>query len=97
LKELINAEWERNSGYEEDIFELKHSGAMVFINKRPQYCDRGHWCANVSGIPTLDHADSFPRYFMDFDTAKKEMHEWLIWRLYAKSKYQNSLTVNDNG
>lgn len=58
--------------------------AHVWIQKRPTYCDRGHYCANVNGIPSIDGADSFPRYFMDLERAKDEMSEWLQWRLQSE-------------
>ena len=56
-------------------------GASVFLEKRPPYCDRGHWVGKVQGIPYIDAADAFPRYYMDFERAKLELAEWLAWRL----------------
>lgn len=56
--------------------------AVVYISPRNSYCDRGHWQAHVDGIPSIDHADSFPRYFMRLSVAKQEMGEWLAWRLF---------------
>ena len=50
------------------------------------YRDRGHWIAHVEGIATIDHADFFPRYFMDLDRAKLEMQEWLAWRIACEER-----------
>jgi hypothetical protein len=60
---------------------FKTDKARVWLQARPLYCDRGHWMANVDGVAYIDHADSFPRFFMDLDRAKLEMKEWLLWRL----------------
>ena len=54
--------------------------ARVTIERRPPYCDRGHWIAKVFGIADIDHQDGFPRYYMDLERAKAEMAEWLDWR-----------------
>lgn len=64
---------------------LLDGNAHVWIERRPAYCDRGHFCAKVEGIPDIDGADSFPRYFMDLERAKSEMREWLAWRLRKES------------
>jgi len=66
----------------------------AWISKRPHYCDRGHYQLNCDIIkhfdkdtdneyflPDLDPQDGFPRYFMEFETAKKECELFLIWRL----------------
>ena len=67
-------------------WSLQLKGASVWLRARPHYCDRGHWQANVSGIESIDSADSFPRYFMDFDRAKLEMQDWLVWRLQRENR-----------
>jgi len=83
LEDLNNAEWERD---EYDYLVLRHGDVWIWIGLRQEYCDRGHWYANVGGgIPEIDFADSFPRFYMDLETAKKEMRAWLIWRLYKVS------------
>jgi len=61
-------------------------GAWVWLHQRPAYCDRGHWAGNVAGIATIDHSDSFPRYFMNLDRAKLEMAEWLDWRMACERR-----------
>lgn len=54
----------------------------AFLQKRPYYCDRGHWSFNVDGIPDMDGADSFPRYYMDLEAAMCEVADFLNWRLF---------------
>jgi hypothetical protein len=63
------------------VWEYRLGDSMVTIERRPSYCDRGHFIANVFGVADIDGADSFPRYFMDLERAKLEMAEWLEWRL----------------
>lgn len=51
----------------------------IIIEQRPTYCDRGNWIAKI--FPTLDlsidEQDMWPRYYMDFDRATLEIHDWL--------------------
>lgn len=71
---------------EYECWNLHKGDAHVWIQSRPVYCDRGHYIANVMGIPTIDGADAFPRYFMNLDRAKVEMEEWLDWRLQSEKR-----------
>lgn len=57
----------------------------VWISARPDYCDRGHYQLNLSGIPDIDGADMFPRYYMSFVTAMAEAERFLDWRLNKQS------------
>ena len=60
--------------------------AAVWLAPRPTYCDRGHWSGHVEGIGTIDAADFFPRYYMDFERAQAELAEWLAWRLHCERR-----------
>lgn len=64
-----------------DYYELAGAGCSVTLEPRPAYCDRGHWIGKADGPLDLDGQDGFPRYYMDFERAKAELHDWLIWRL----------------
>ena len=71
---------------EDGIWWLKGRTHEVWMQKRPGYCDRGHYIAHVepafgAGIEfTIDEADHWPRYFMDFDRMVAEVRDWLEWR-----------------
>jgi hypothetical protein len=80
---MIEGEWQLD---EHGCWNLRLGGAWVWLTKRPAYCDRGHWQANVEGIATIDPADSFPRYYMSLDVAKIEMMAWLEWRLECEAR-----------
>ena len=67
-------------------WNLHRGDVHVWLQQRPPYCDRGHWLGNVEGISSIDWADAFPRYFMNFERAKLEMAEWLDWRLRSEAK-----------
>lgn len=53
------------------------------ITPRPAYCDRGHFHLLIDGPFGFDSADSFPRYFMDLEIAKKEAVDFLQWRIQS--------------
>lgn len=60
----------------------------AWLHKRPHYCDRGHWEVNCE-LPGIDDADRFPRYYMDYETAKKETERFVEWRM------SRGLTMSD--
>ena len=68
------------------VWWLKGRIHEVWIERRPAYCDRGHFVANVqpvSGVGieySIDSYDAWPRYYMDIDRAFAEIREWLEWR-----------------
>jgi hypothetical protein len=53
---------------------------LAWMTERPRYCDRGHWQVK-STLAGLDHADGFPRYYMQREVAIQETERWLNWRL----------------
>jgi hypothetical protein len=65
-----------------DWFELDYRGVKMFLEKRPPYCDRGNWYAKIFeyGLLWIDAADGFPRYYFDFEVAKKECEAFLLKR-----------------
>lgn len=66
-------------------WNIRVAGVHIWIEKRPHYCDRGHFIGKVQGIASIDAADLFPRYYMDVERAKGEMRDWLIWRLQREA------------
>lgn len=65
------------------VIALRSSDAVIWMNARPDYCDRGRVLVHVepkSPLFCVDHADLFPRYFFDLARAKAEMVDWLIAR-----------------
>lgn len=58
----------------------------VWMQKRPDYCDRGHYIAHVEPAPgagfafSIDDHDKWPRYYMDFVRMVDEVCDWLRWR-----------------
>jgi hypothetical protein len=91
LEGLKSTDWEYSPSKYYKQYELRHEGASLLIEARNHYCDRGHWSVKVFGIPSIDAADSFPRFFMNLETAKREMKEWLIWRLYKETPYDDHI------
>lgn len=80
---ITTATWEQD---EYDVWNFHYESGQVrvhaFIQKRPPYCDRGHYSFNADGNLGLDGADTFPRYFMALDVAIQEASQWLNWRIH---------------
>lgn len=79
--------WMQHDGYE----SIRGRECEITIEKRPHYCDRGNYLAQL--VPDfgtelardLDGADGWPRYYFDLDRAKLEVEAWLIKRGQAIS------------
>lgn len=80
--EIIPELYELDGDYADVVINGKRVG---WIEKRPQYCDRGHY-KFMCELPGLDGADSFPRYYMDLKRAEAEIKAWLSWRLWKKEE-----------
>ncbi len=87
MPERPKLEW--NEDKENRTWEVRYEGALVWIVKRPWYCDRGHWSAAIDAPFqwNVDEQDGFPRYYMDLEVAKKEIGEWLIWRVECLKRH----------
>jgi len=71
-----------DSDYE--FWECWIAGKMVaWMEKRPYYCDRGHFVVNIK-LPGIDDADMFPRYYFSQEVAKSETELFLKWRLWRE-------------
>lgn len=69
-----------------DWYRLVIEGQTVWIEPRPRYCNRGRYHANYEGSFFIDGGDSFPRYYMDLETAKREMKAWLLHRIECERR-----------
>jgi len=69
-----------NHWYDDILINGKLVGCL---EKRPAYCDRGHFVFKCD-LPGLDGHDFFPRYYMDETRAKLEIISWLNWRLWER-------------
>lgn len=53
----------------------------ITIEKRPHYCDRGNYVAQLfpeGGLALdIDAADGWPRYYFDWERMLAELHAWL--------------------
>jgi hypothetical protein len=78
--------WEIDK-YGSHVVRGKH--CWIWINERPQYCDRGNWLAHLEVNPdyawkvSIDHSDGWPRYYFDLERAKLEVEAWLTKRQQA--------------
>lgn len=83
LKDNINqAEWIDNPKYDGLIEFVLEDRILAWIQKRPSYCDRGHWQGQIEFSPgnPFDAADGGIHYYMRLEVAKQELREKLLWR-----------------
>jgi hypothetical protein len=66
--------------------QLVIDGQKAWIEPRPAYCNRGRYIAQYDGSFFIDGGDSFPRYYMDLETAKREMKAWLLHRIKCERR-----------
>lgn len=61
--------------------EIKGKNCSITLEPRPSYCDRGNYIAKIfptdNLILSIDGQDLWPRYYMDFDRAIKEIEDWM--------------------
>lgn len=57
----------------------------IWIERRPHYCDRGHYIAKIAA-PDIDGADLWPRYYFDLERAKSECEDFVKWRYEKKGE-----------
>lgn len=89
IKQINEAQWELMEG-SLNLFVTDAQGRRViaWLTRRPHYCDRGHIQLNIDmpgavpGVPELDAADSFPRYFFGFEEADRHTRAFLKWRIW---------------
>jgi hypothetical protein len=79
LDELVTNERHVVRGYR--WYRLVIDGHLVWIEPRPAYFDRGRFSAQYEGSFYITADDGFPRYYMDLETAKREMRAWLLHRI----------------
>lgn len=67
-----------------EYWEVRGKECLIWMDRRPLYCDRGNWLARIDAQGRLaremDSADLWPRYYFDLDRAKAEIEAWLIKR-----------------
>jgi hypothetical protein len=66
---------------EERWLEINAGQALITIEPRPIYCDRGNFLVHVDPrgdlALSLDGADGFPRYYFGVQACADEVHEWM--------------------
>jgi hypothetical protein len=77
-----------------NLFDTDTGQMLAWIDRRPEYCDRGHWCARIE-IGDLDVQDGWPNYYMDLETAMREVVSFLYWRLDKLPMAQERMTERE--
>jgi hypothetical protein len=78
-------------------YEIFTEECSITLEPRNSYCDRGNWLAKIwvkDHIKChIDEADFWPRYYFDFEIAKKECESFLKKRGFTIVKsWVESLT-----
>lgn len=64
--------------------EVKVPQALITIESRPHYCDRGNFIVKVTPYGdlalSLDGQDGFPRYYFGVLACADEVHAWMQTR-----------------
>ncbi len=79
---IDRAEWRECEGFD-GLIELYIGVVLLaWVQRRPTYCDRGHFQAGIEFSPgnPIDAADGMPCYYMRLDVAKQEVRDKLLWR-----------------
>lgn len=67
----------KETGY----WECQLGVALIWVQKRPDYCDRGRWQLNAksfdSRMVSIDEQDGFPRYYFTNEALILEVMAWL--------------------
>jgi len=79
-------EWTYHEDWRCHVYRIGR--AYVTLAPRNSYCDRGHWDGKVFGVEGIDWQDGFPRYYMNERRAKRELADWLAWRLKVETDSQ---------
>jgi hypothetical protein len=102
-EEIMALDWDLDKyGYYTLNVRVGNKLARVFIEPRPNYCDRGHWFVNCEyftdeiGINSIDRGDCFPRPYMSLDVAKSETLKFIVWRALKQSEGSDELFSHNN-
>lgn len=71
----------------ETWWEVEGLDVLIYLERRPPYCDRGEYsakiCVKAGGDylrAGLDAQDGWPRYYFDWDRMLLEIEAWLVKR-----------------
>jgi hypothetical protein len=94
IREIEGASWGKDDPTTLDlrVHDMKGRVVHAWLTMRQPYCDRGHLQLNIEmpsqsgppGLPELDDADGFPRYFFSFEEADAHTRAFLRWRLWKE-------------
>jgi hypothetical protein len=81
VRELLEAKGLTVDLREDRWLEISVDQALITIEPRPIYCDRGNFLVHVDPrgalALALDSQDGFPRYYFGVQACADEVHEWM--------------------
>ena len=93
LAEIDKAEWQKDEYGCFNLYVSDPKGNKIhsWLSLRPVYCDRGHIQLCIDGPLNLDGADSFPRFFFNFEEADAHTRYFLKWRLWKHRIFEHKI------
>lgn len=87
IKEIVETDWERIDGPIEHHYQIMFHDEQdrenyFFLDKRPPYCDRGHYYLRHDTYLHIDYQDGFPRYFFSLYEADMHVRRFALWRIW---------------
>lgn len=78
----LNPKWHGNDPAGLGYYTIEAGGALLYLEQRPAYCDRGSWIVKIDnpGPMWIDDADMFPRYYFKLENALDEIEAFLLKR-----------------
>ena len=85
LKQINRARWQAKENYWVlEVNDSKGLPCIFYLEKRPSWCDRGHYTLKIDCYLNIDPADGFPRYFFSFREAAQHARSFLRWRIWKE-------------
>ena len=94
LKQIEEAKWKKDPKHDVlnlHVTDLDGNLVHAWLSLRPHYCDRGHIQLMIDGQIEIDSADSFPRFFFNFQEADTHTRLFLKWRLWKERTFPHTL------
>lgn len=97
VEEINSAEWikDQYGWLNLKVHDKDGNPIECALSLRPPYCDRGHIQLIIDGPLNLDGADSFPRFFFNFEEADRHTRTFLKWRLWKHRENPHTLEASN--
>ena len=93
IDEIDSTRWFFREGYLQlTVKDQRGDAVHCYLERRPSYCDRGHFYVKIDGRLDLDDYDGFPRYFFTAVEADHHVRSFLKWRIWKVSDSERNFS-----